>query len=199
MAGFLIRMEKNYLDTLVSGYFKTSKDGRSLVYPGLSRRGYVIPSENDYQRLVRQLKNYIIAAFVLAIGFGAVGGFLGMIISSTMGVYLGMIIGEIVGGFLYLIFYKLVLLPKLVRGLEPSDERMSVQERFTSQVLTISPVWLWLWEITALFLLAIGIAMLFTEPVDWFTALFLIAMAVLGAGYATYAFVVQRQARALSE
>ena len=197
MAAFLYRMKENYLDTLVSSYFKASKEGGRLFYPGLSRRGYIIPSEDDYQRVARQLKKYIIASFVLAIVVGAVGGFLGSIIDSAVGSYLGMIVGSVLGGVLYGIFYKFVLAPSLVRGMEPSDERMSmssVRERFTSQALTISPVWLWLWEVTALFVFAIGIATLFAEPVDWFSAFFLIAIAVLMVAYATYSLVVRRRA-----
>ena len=106
MAGFFYSMGKNFLDTHLSTYFKTSKDGRRLFYPGLSRRGYVIPSENDYQRVVQQLKKYIIASIVLVIVFGAVGGFLGLIIGSTVGCISRHVHG---GGVLYLIFYKLVL------------------------------------------------------------------------------------------
>jgi hypothetical protein len=190
MAGFFYSMGKNFLDTHLSTYFKTSKDGRRLFYPGLSRRGYVIPSENDYQRVVQQLKKYIIASIVLVIVFGAVGGFLGLIIGSTVGAYLGMFIG----GVLYLIFYKLVLTPNLVRGMESSDERLSVRDRATAQALTISPKWLWSWGVTAPILLAIGIAMLFDEPVDWFGALLLIAMAVVCAVAATYFLFLRRRA-----
>jgi hypothetical protein len=172
-------MIQNFLDALVSGMFKTSRDGRKLFYPrGIWGRGYVIPSENDYQRVARQLRMYIIAAFVLAAVLGGVG-------------YLAIIIG----GALFAIFYFVVLVRNLVRGLEPSDERLSLLQAYTSQALAFNTAWLWWIGIGSLVLLAVGIAMLFVEPVDWLTAVGLIALSIISSAFGAGMIFVRRRAR----
>ena len=55
-----------YFDRLTSSYFRTGKDGRRLFYPrGAMGRGYVVPSEDEYQRLHRIAKIFTAAFHVL--------------------------------------------------------------------------------------------------------------------------------------
>ena len=55
-----------YFDGLTSGSFKTAQDGRRLFFPwGVLGSGYAIASEQDYQRLRRQVKAYMVAMLVL--------------------------------------------------------------------------------------------------------------------------------------
>ena len=59
MANSPDRPRTGYFDALISGYFKTARDGRKLFYPwGAMGRGYAIASDRDYERLRRRIKIY---------------------------------------------------------------------------------------------------------------------------------------------
>ena len=52
-----------YFDALTSSAFKTADDGGKLFFPwGTLGRGYVLGSDEDYLRLRRQIKIFMIAA-----------------------------------------------------------------------------------------------------------------------------------------
>jgi hypothetical protein len=58
-----------YFDALTSGYCKTAPDGRKLFFPrGVLGRAYAIDSQQDYERLRRQVKTYTIVSLVLIVG-----------------------------------------------------------------------------------------------------------------------------------
>src|ERR1017187_154248 len=107
-----------YFDALMSSWFKTLPDGRKLFYPrGAWGRGYIIASEQDYKRLRQQIKVYLIVMVVLMIGASVAPGYLWI---------LGL-------GVLLLGFYYLVFAPYCVRGLQPSDEKLSLQDSYTNE------------------------------------------------------------------
>ena len=106
-----------YFDALTSGYFKTAPDGRKLFFPwGVLGRGYAIDSEQDYERLRRQVKAYTIVSLVLIVAVTALQAY----------------VGAVVIGALLIAFY-LGWMRYLLRGLYPSDERLSLQDSMTSQ------------------------------------------------------------------
>jgi hypothetical protein len=100
-----------YFDALTSGAFKTDKDGRRLFFPwGVLGRGYVLASERDYERLQRQIKIYIIVALVLIIGTGLLEAYIWSVIAVAL-----------------LTAFYVVWAKYLLRGLQPSDERLSLE------------------------------------------------------------------------
>jgi hypothetical protein len=179
MVKYLIQKIQNYLDAVFSSFFKTAQDGRRLFYPrGVWGGGYAIASEQAYKRVVRQLIVFWGVVLVLMMIGAVLQGYLGLFIS----------------GAFFIVFYYIVLAPYLVRGLQPSDERLSLQESYTSQALVHSSARLWSWEITALALVGIGIAMLVVDTGNWLIALALIVIFGLCAAGVMWMLVLRRRA-----
>src|SRR5688572_16399025 len=106
-----------YFDALTSSAFKTAEDGKRLFFPyGVMARGYVLASEQDYQRLQRQVRLYMIVTLVLIIGASATSNYLWAGIIAVV-----------------LIAFYVVWASFAVRGLTPSDERLSLTESMTTQ------------------------------------------------------------------
>jgi Ca2+/Na+ antiporter len=146
---------RGYFNALTAGYFKTGADGRRFFFPwGAMGRGYLIPTEQRYESMHRQLKIYMIATLVLIIPpIAAQFYFTGVIISVAL-----------------MIFY-LGWARFLKRGLEPSDERMTVGGNIATQARNNIGM-LWTMEIAAVLFVAAGIAMLVFEPKQWIMSLF---------------------------
>jgi len=143
-----------YFDALTSGYFKTAPDGSKLFFPwGVLGRGYTIDSEQDYERLRRQVKAYTIVSLVLIVGVTALQAY----------------VGAVVLGALLIAFY-LGWMRYLLRGLQASDERLSLQDSMTSQARAHSVTGLWLLQIGALAFVALGILILVVDPGNWLVA-----------------------------
>jgi hypothetical protein len=143
-----------YFDALTSSYFKTAQDGRKLFFPwGALGRGYAIPSDQDYKRLQRQVKAYTIVSLVLIIG------------AVVLQIYFGLVIAAL------LIVFYMIWTRYLLRGLQPSDERLSLQESMTFQARMHSTVGLWLLEVVALAFVGFGILMIVVDPGNWLIAL----------------------------
>jgi hypothetical protein len=107
----------SYFDFLTSGYFKTEPDGRKLFFPwGVLGRGYAIASEQDFQRLQRQIKIYMVVSLVLVLGSASLEGDL-----------FGLAVATLLIGF-YAVWSQYLL-----RGLQRSDERLSLQEAMASR------------------------------------------------------------------
>src|SRR5262245_59509491 len=101
-----------YFDALTSGSFKTTPDGRRLFFPwGALGRGYVVPTEQYYERLHRLMKNYAIVSLVVIIGA----------VIALPGLWA-------LGVAAVLMAFYLVRLPSLLHGLQPSDEKLTVTE-----------------------------------------------------------------------
>ena len=147
--------QRGYFNALTAGYFKTGADGRKLFFPwGTMGRGYAIPSQQHYERMHRQLKIYMIASLVLIIAPIAAQFYItGFIIAAAL-----------------MIFY-VAWTPFLKRGLEPSEERMSVRDNITTQARIHNKGMLWAMAIMSIAFVAAGIAMLIFDPRQWLVAL----------------------------
>jgi hypothetical protein len=75
-----------YFDALTSSSFKIGQDGRHLFCPwGTLGTCYIIPSAEDYERLRRQIRTYIIVSLVVAIGTGmAFGSYVPSIVAVSL-------------------------------------------------------------------------------------------------------------------
>jgi hypothetical protein len=130
-----------YLDAVTSGYFKTTQDGSKLFFPwGVSGRGYVVASEQHFERLQRQFKFFWALSFVLIIG------------SSSLPPHWGAFaIGALV------IVYYAIWMQFLLRRLRPSQERLSLKESMAAVARAHSDRSLWLSVIGALAFVGAGI------------------------------------------
>jgi hypothetical protein len=167
-----------YFDALTSSYFKTTQDGRKLFFPwGVMGRGYVFASEQDYQRLQRQVKAYTVVLLVLIIGAGALQAYVGAVV---------------IGAFL--IAFYVAWTQYLLHGMEPSDERLSLQESMASQARAHSPASLWILEIVALAFVGCGILIIVIDPENWLLALGSIVFFGFCAAVTTRMLVLRRRA-----
>jgi hypothetical protein len=143
-----------YFDALTSSAFKTTEDGRRLFFPwGVLGRGYVL-SEREYERLRGQVKIYMIVTLVLVIAMAALREYLATAI----------VVAFLIG--FYLIWMKFVL-----PDLQPSEERLSLEESMTSQAVGHNPVMLWFMTIASFAFVAIGVLILIVDPAKWFIGL----------------------------
>lgn len=167
-----------YFDALTSGSFKTGEDGRRLFFPwGILGGGYAIGSEESYQRLRRQVKAWMIVSFILIVGGASLQGGLMSIV---------MLIPLLAFYAIWMVF----LLP----GLEPTDERLSLQESTASQARAHSKVALWLLEIGSIAFVVSGIAILIFDPRSWLVAVGSILFFGLCAAKATHMLMLRRRA-----
>jgi Ca2+/Na+ antiporter len=144
-----------YFDGLTSGSFKTAQDGRRLFFPwGVLGSGYAIAGEQDYQRLRRQVKAYMVVTLVLVIASGMYEPYLAPLAAAAL-----------------LVCIYLAWMWRVLPRLQRSDERLSLQESMTSQASTHGAVSLWLLEIVSIALVVAGVAMLVFEPGSRLTAL----------------------------
>jgi len=144
-----------YFDALTSSAFKTTPDGRRLFFPyGVLGGGYLLASEQDYWRLQRQVKIYMIVTLVLIIGASATGNY----------VWAGIIAAVLIA--VYVVWTSFA-----TRGLAPSDERLSLTESMTTQARTHNVGVLWALEIVSLLFVAGGIFILMVDPASRLLAL----------------------------
>jgi hypothetical protein len=167
-----------YFDALTSSYFKTAPDGRKLFFPwGVLGRGYAFASEQDYERLRRQVKAYTVVSLALIIGAAALQAYVGAVV---------------IGAFL-IVFY-VAWTRYLLRGLQPSDERLSLQESMTSQARAHSTAGLWFLEIIALAFVGCAILMIVIDRGNWLVALGSIVFFGFCAAVTTRMLVLRRRA-----
>jgi hypothetical protein len=137
-----------YFNALTSTSFMITEDGRKLFFPwGAMGRGYVIPSDEQYRRLHRQITIYQLVALVAIVVAASVQQFIG---------------GLVIGTLLFALYAAWVR--HLVRGLPPSAEQLTRQESMITQARMHGAVGLWLMEICALAFVAAGVAMFILEP-----------------------------------
>ena len=116
-------------------------------FRGAYWRGYTIDSQPDYKQLRRQVKADTIVSLVLIVGV------------TTLQAY----VGAVVIGALLIAFY-LGWMRYLLRGLHPSDARLSLQDSMASQARAHSVTGLWLLQIGALTFVALGISFSWSIP-----------------------------------
>jgi hypothetical protein len=166
-----------YFDGLTSGYFKTAQDGRKLYFPwSYWGRGYVMPSDQAYENVRRQLKIFQAVFLVLVI---ASAGLQHFIVTVAIGV-------------LALLFYA-VWSRSLVKGLPVADEQLTLKASQMSRAQAFGPVILWVLEIGALIFVASGLFVLFARRSDWQTGLF--ATVFFGVCAAVFAYMIVLQRR----
>jgi hypothetical protein len=141
--------------------------------------GYTIASEQDYLRLHKQIKIYMVVSLVLVIGAASLKGDL-----------VGLLIATLVIGF-YSVWTRFLL-----RRLQQSDERLSLRESSTSRARLLGPVALWLLEIIALAFVGGAVFVLIVDPGKWFVALIGIVLFGLAAAKVAYMLFLQRRATA---
>jgi hypothetical protein len=167
-----------YFDAVTSSAFKTTEDGRRLFFPwGVLGRGYVL-SERQYEKLRGQVKIYMIVTLVLVIAMAVLKEYL------ATAVVVAFLIG------FYLIWMKFVL-----AELQPSEERLSLEESMTSQAITHNPVMLWFLTILSFLFAAAGVLILIVDPSSWVIALGGIVFFGLCALMMTRMLMLRRAAR----
>jgi hypothetical protein len=167
-----------YFDAITSSYFKTAPGGQRLFFPWTSwGSGYVLASNEDYDRLRRKLRNYWI------------GGLLLIAVANVAVAYLG---GFLVAALLIGIYA--VWIRYLVRGLQRSAEKMTMRESMTSQASALSPVRLWLLEILALAFVAMGIFLIVVDRQNWLIGAALIVC--FGGAAANFVWMMVQRRRA---
>jgi len=126
-----------------------------LYFPwGVVGKGYVMPSQRDYERLHRDLKIYQLVSLIVIIALAAMGWLLGCIIAAVV----------LVGLYAIWALYQ-------TRGLAPSDEKMSMRENMVTQARLHGARGLWILEIISLVFVASGVAMLAIDFSQWLAAL----------------------------
>jgi MFS superfamily sulfate permease-like transporter len=145
---------------------------------GVLGRGYVIGSEQAYERLQRKLKAYTVVSLVLIIATAALQQYFATLIVAAL-----------------LIAFYLVWTRYLLRGLQPSDESLSLQDSMTFQARVHNLVVLWLLEIGALAFVAGGIFILVIDPGNWLIALASIVFFGICAGVFMGMLVLRRRAQ----
>src|SRR5215510_5145810 len=112
-----------YFDALTSSSFKTTPDGQRLFFPcGVLGRGYVIGSEREYERLRGQVKIFIIVGIAAAIGILALRRYVGLA---------GLV--AIAALFVFHATFYVSWVLYLLRGRQPSHERLSLRESMATQ------------------------------------------------------------------
>lgn len=152
---------RGYFNALASGNFKTGADGRKLFYPlGALGRGYIIPSDEAYERLHRWHRTYMMVSMTLIIG----AGIMGILIMGTASLSLAYLVIAMtaVSMVLHMAWGR-----SLRRGLERSEERLTWLDSLNHQARMLHPAFLRLATIGSLVFVAAGIAMLITQPDRW--------------------------------
>jgi hypothetical protein len=167
-----------YFDALAASNFKTAPDGRRLFFPwGIWGRGYVIPTELHYVRLLRQIKIYTIVSLVGIIVLGSGFNWFWAFAAAAV-----------------LIIFYVAWVPVLVRGLASSDEKLTMGESMTTQARTHNLGTLWLLLIIALLFVAGGLAMLVFDSQQWPLALVVIVFFGLCAAVFVRMLMLRRRA-----
>jgi hypothetical protein len=149
-----------YFDALTSSSFKTTSDGHRLFFPwGVLGRGYVIASEPEYERLRAQVKIFIIIGIAAAIGTLALRRYVGLA---------GLV--AITALFVFYIAFYVSWVLYLLRGRQPSHERLSLRESMATQAREHSPTLLWVLEICSIVFVAGSLFILISNPGKWPTA-----------------------------
>jgi hypothetical protein len=137
-----------YFDAVTSGTFKTTPDGRRLFFPwGVLGGGYSIASAEEYDRLPRRIKTYLIASVVLIVGANLFAGYVACFVMAAI----------------FCTFYfgwMWFLLPHL----EPSGEKMTLNESMTTQALAHGEFGLAVMILASLVLIGGGVVMLVADP-----------------------------------
>jgi hypothetical protein len=173
---------RRYSDLLTTGFIKTGADGRKIVYPwGRYGNGYIIPSNDAYERLNDLLKVYIVVGIWLFLPITIPGHY--VFAAIIMALWLA----------LYWIWMRIEM-----RGLERTRERLTYREGI-SNIARLTPRWLlWIEAILMSVFVVAGILSLIIEPGKWMISLAGIVFFGFGAVMFVAMLVMQRRLRAQS-
>lgn len=168
-----------YFDALTSGSFKTMPDGQRLFFPwGIFGHGYVIGSEPEYERLRRRAKVFIVAGMAAAIPV-VMAAMIPVVIEAAAlrdpssfeeHLWTRALALVVVFSVVYFAVY-VAWLRSMLRGLQPSTERLTLRENMVTQSRAHSPVLLWALEICSIGVVFVGVSIFVSIPGSWFTAI----------------------------
>jgi hypothetical protein len=168
-----------YIDALTSSCFKTAQDGSKLFFPwGTLGRGYVIPSQPVYERLQRQVSAVMALTLPVSITVVVLSNLFGLTIVAL--------------AIVLCIACAMVWTRYVVRGLQPTTERLSLQESITSQARLHSPALLWSILIVSLVFVGAGIYVLIINPRNWLAPVAAISFFGFGVAFLANMLVVLR-------
>ena len=145
-----------YFDGLTSGSFKMTEDGRRFFFPwGVLGGGYTIATEQDYQRLRRQVKTYLVVVLTAVILAGMYNPYRAPLAAAAV-----------------LVCFYLTWMWRVLPRMERSNEALSLRESMTTQALAHGPAVLWTLEIASIIFVISGIAMLVFDSGSRLTGLF---------------------------
>lgn len=157
-----------YFDAFINSLVKTGKDGRKIFYPwGIMGRGYILPSEEDFLRIRKNLIIYFITCFLI------------MILPAP---WLNTIEVAVLA-FVLLIPYVIWVYINF-HGMEQAAEKLSSSESITNRARALGAPVLWLLEVCAVSFVLWGIYILTHYPHDWLSA----ACAIVLGGYCAVIF-----------
>jgi hypothetical protein len=93
-----------------------------------------------------------------------------------------------------LAFYYLVFAPYCVRGLQPSDEKLSLQDSYTNEALALSSKGLWSMEIGSIAFVGLGVLMLAFNPDSWLNTVAIIVAFGFSAAIFMWMLLLRRRA-----
>jgi len=138
-----------YFDSLTNSYFKRTRDGRRLFFPwGWMGRGYVIPTENGFQKLHRAVKRYLRITFYLLMAvYAALAG---------AGAFYGAVLLPVL-----LVPYALWVRAKC-RHMHRPTEKLTFEESIANQAREMSMLMLWSLEICSILFAIFGMIIFIT-------------------------------------
>jgi hypothetical protein len=161
-----------YLDALVAGSFKTTASGQRLFFPwGILGRGYVIPSEREFEQLRRYLKVYQLLSLALIIAAILWTGFRGAAAAVILVCVVHVAWAHVQS-----------------RRLSRANERLSLGESLAAQSRAQSTVILWLLELGSLAFVGGGVFIVLADHKKWLLAAATIVF--FGACAASYAWML---------
>ena len=120
---------RRYTDLLTTGCIKTGADGRKIFYPwGMLGNGYIIPSNDEYERLNDLLKVYMVVALLFILPSAVPGSDLAATIVAALA----------------LVFYWVWMRFELP-GLQRTEEKLTYREGITN-LARLLPGWLLWWK-----------------------------------------------------
>jgi hypothetical protein len=180
-----------YFDALTSAAFKTKADGQKLFYPyGYLGRGYLIPSETEFERLRGSYKKIWIITFILAMLTVVVISILSSTADSSILVLAISFITLLLSAFLIAFLIGYVIWARVqCRGLQRSTEKLKYSEALSNETHHLSSKLLWFFEVVSIIFVMYGLLLLIADPSQWVLAVILITF------FATIAVVYARMIR----
>jgi amino acid transporter len=184
-----------YFDALTSAAFKTNAAGQKLFYPyGHLGRGYLIPSETQYERLRRSYKKIWILTLILVVSTVLVTSILSSTSEASILALVFVLITFLFIAFLFAFIIGYIVWARVqCRGLQRSTEKLKYTEALSNETHHLSPKLLWLLEVVSILLVLYGVFLLIEDPSQWLFSVILIAF------FATIAVIYAKMIRTKRE